>query len=94
MSSDLKDIALDEELENKLLQFTKSLDGWMPKEIKGLKVDYYQYLTYKIENGKVFIRDPWPVEGIGKGNGVEAIISEDEFALFWAQGGNYMFKVK
>jgi hypothetical protein len=23
------------------------------KEIKGLKVDYYQYLTYKIENGKV-----------------------------------------
>lgn len=53
MSSDLKDIALDEELENKLLQFTKSLDGWMPKEIKGLKVDYYQYLTYKIENGKV-----------------------------------------
>jgi hypothetical protein len=44
---------LDEELENKLLKFTKSLDGWMPKEIKGLKVDYYQYLTYKIENGKV-----------------------------------------
>ena len=48
----------------------------------------------KIENGKVFIRDPWPIEGIGKGNGVEAIISEDEFALIWAQGGNYMFKVK
>ncbi|MEF9480397.1 hypothetical protein OWR28_24350 [Chryseobacterium sp. 1B4] len=36
-----------------MLQFTKSLDGWMPKEIQGLKVDYYQYLTYKIENGKV-----------------------------------------
>jgi hypothetical protein len=53
MSPDLKETVLDEELENKLLQFTKSLDGWMPKEIKGLKVDYYQYLTYKIENGKV-----------------------------------------
>lgn len=53
MDSDLKDVALDDELENKLLKFTKSLDGWMPKEIKGLKVDYYQYLTYKIENGKV-----------------------------------------
>ncbi len=25
----------------------------MPEEIKGLKVDYYQDLTYKIENGKV-----------------------------------------
>lgn len=53
MNSDLKDIFLDEELENKLLKFTKSLNGWMPKEIEGLKVDYYQYLTYKIENGKV-----------------------------------------
>lgn len=53
MSPDLKDSVLDEELEKKLLQFTKSLDGWMPKEIQGLKVDYYQYLTYKIENGKV-----------------------------------------
>ncbi|WP_167032254.1 hypothetical protein [Chryseobacterium sp. Tr-659] len=53
MNRDLKDMILDPELENKLLQFTKSLDGWLPKEIKGLKVDYYQYLTYKIENGKV-----------------------------------------
>ncbi|SIT16282.1 hypothetical protein SAMN05421786_10745 [Chryseobacterium ureilyticum] len=53
MNSDLKDLALDEELENKLLKFTKSLNGWMPKEIEGLKVDYYQYLTYKIEDGKV-----------------------------------------
>lgn len=53
MDSDLKDVALDEELENRLLYFTKSLNGWMPKEIEGLKVDYYQYLTYKIEDGKV-----------------------------------------
>lgn len=53
LDSDLKDVALDEELGNELMKFTKSLDGWMPKEIKGLKVDYYQYLTYKIENGKV-----------------------------------------
>ena len=48
----------------------------------------------KIQNGKVFIRDPWPIEGIGKGNGVEAIIDETEFATIWAQGGNYVFKVK
>lgn len=53
MNSDLKDEVLDEEVENKLLKFTKSLDGWQPKDIKGFKVDYYQYLTYKIENGKV-----------------------------------------
>ena len=53
MDSDLKNISLDEDLENKLLKFTQSLNGWMPKEIEGLEVDYYQYLTYKIENGKV-----------------------------------------
>ncbi|AZA91515.1 hypothetical protein EG343_13150 [Chryseobacterium nakagawai] len=53
MNSELKDIALDEELENRLLKFTTLLNGWMPKEIEGLKVDYYQYLTYKIEDGKV-----------------------------------------
>ncbi|MDN3690814.1 hypothetical protein QWZ06_00265 [Chryseobacterium tructae] len=53
LDSDLKDVSLDEALENKLLRFTKSLNGWMPKEIEGLKVDYYQYLTYKIEDGKV-----------------------------------------
>ena len=53
LNSDLKDIFLDEEMENKLLKFTKSLNGWEPKKIEGLKVDYYQYLTYKIEDGKV-----------------------------------------
>lgn len=53
MNSDLENSDLDQELENRLLQFTRSLDGWQPKEIEGFKVDYYQYLTYKIENGKV-----------------------------------------
>ncbi|MEJ5103679.1 hypothetical protein [Chryseobacterium sp. MYb328] len=53
LDSDLKDVALDGEFENKLLKFTKSLNGWMPKKIEGLKIDYYQYLTYKIEDGQV-----------------------------------------
>lgn len=53
MNSNLKEEILDEELQNKLLEFTKSLDGWASKELEGFKVDYYQYLTYKIENGKV-----------------------------------------
>ena len=48
----------------------------------------------KIQDGKVFIRDPFPIEGINKGKGVEATISEIEFATIWAQGGNYVFKVK
>lgn len=54
MDSDFKEKNLDQDLENKLLLFTKSLDGWIPKEMKGgVKIGYYQYLTYKIENGKV-----------------------------------------
>lgn len=53
MNADLKETAPDKELGDRLLRFTKSLDGWMPKEIKGFKTGYYQYLTYKIENGKV-----------------------------------------
>ncbi|PIF43993.1 hypothetical protein CLU96_0920 [Chryseobacterium sp. 52] len=53
MNADLTVTVLDKELGDRLLRFTKSLDGWIPKEIKGFKVGYYQYLTYKIENGKV-----------------------------------------
>lgn len=53
LNPELENTVLDEKLKDKLLKFTKSLSGWMPKEIEGLKVDYYQYLTYKIEDGKV-----------------------------------------
>jgi hypothetical protein len=53
MNAELKETVLDKELGDKLLRFTKSLDGFIPKEIKGFKAGYYQYLTYKIENGKV-----------------------------------------
>lgn len=44
---------LDKSLSNQLLDFTKKLNGWIPKEIDGQKADYYQYLTFKIEHGKV-----------------------------------------
>lgn len=43
----------DKDLSKKLLNFTKSLNDWTPTEIQNKKVDYYQYLTYKITNGKV-----------------------------------------
>jgi hypothetical protein len=41
------------ELVNDLLTLTKTLDGWIVGEIEGLKTDYYQYLTFKLENGKL-----------------------------------------
>ena len=43
----------DKQFVEKLLNFTQSLTGWLPKEIQGHQLDYYQYLTYKITDGKV-----------------------------------------
>lgn len=53
INNDYLEENLDNELKEKLLTFTKSLDGWMPKEIEGKKIDYYQYVTYKIVDGKI-----------------------------------------
>lgn len=53
MNQEYKETDVDKELANQLLTFTKNLNGWIPKKLNGKTVDYYQYLTYKIENGKV-----------------------------------------
>lgn len=42
-----------EDLITKLLDLSKQLDGWIPGEYEGRRFDYYQYLTFKIENGNV-----------------------------------------
>jgi len=36
-----------------ILALTKQLNGWIPGVDTGYKVDYYQYLTFKLENGKL-----------------------------------------
>lgn len=38
---------------DQLLELTKSMKGWKPKIWKDLKVDYYQYLVFKVEAGKL-----------------------------------------
>lgn len=43
----------NKELVNQLLTITKNLKGWNAGEFKGYKVDYYQYLTFVIGNGKI-----------------------------------------
>lgn len=53
IDNEYKEYTFDKKLSDQLLNFTKKLNGWIPKEIEEKKVDYYQYLTYKIENGKV-----------------------------------------
>jgi hypothetical protein len=54
----------------------------------------------KIIGKKVFLRDPWPLEGIDKVTffkaeyGIVAEANFDEFVKQWAFGGNYVFKIK
>ncbi|MCY0976316.1 hypothetical protein PGH12_11440 [Chryseobacterium wangxinyae] len=53
MDEKYKVIKYDKTFSDQLLSFTKNLGGWIPMKINGKNRDYYQYLTYKIENGKV-----------------------------------------
>lgn len=53
IDNEYKEYTFEKKILDQLLNFTKKLNGWIPKEIEEKKVDYYQYLTYKIENGKV-----------------------------------------
>lgn len=48
----------------------------------------------KFENGLVHIRDPWPIEGISKGKGVEATIKLEDFETAWSRTGKYAFWFK
>jgi hypothetical protein len=53
MNNDYKEKAFNKNLTSQLLSLTKQLDGWVVGEYEGKAYDYYQYLTFKIENGKL-----------------------------------------
>ena len=53
MNSDFKEWSFDKKLVDKLLTLTKTLNEWVVGEYEGQVFDYYQYLTFKIENGKL-----------------------------------------
>lgn len=43
-----------ENLKTQLLKITQSLNGWIiPMDESGSKLDYYQYLTFKLESGRI-----------------------------------------
>ncbi len=53
MDSNYEDIKFSSEISDQLLSLTKSLKGWsFPKDTKR-RWDYYQYLTFKIEDGLI-----------------------------------------
>ena len=53
MNNDYKAMEFTGNLTRQLLDLTKQLDGWIVGEYEGKTYDYYQYLTFKIENGKL-----------------------------------------
>ncbi len=54
----------------------------------------HSIIVDKIIDNKVYIRDPWPIEGIGKGSGVEAIVELDDFIYSWLRGGANKYRIK
>lgn len=48
-----KEFKFDEKITKQLLEITRQLKGWESKTIRNNEIDYYQYLIFKIENGKI-----------------------------------------
>lgn len=53
MSQDYKELKFNENFVAHILEFVKRLDGWLIGNYRGENVDYYQYLTFKVNNGIV-----------------------------------------
>lgn len=41
------------DLTDQILKLTKQMDGWIAGNFEGRKMDYYQYLTFKLEVGQI-----------------------------------------
>lgn len=53
MDIEYKDKVFDRSLSDQLLNLTKQLDGWGIGQMNDKPSDYYQYLTFKIEDGNL-----------------------------------------
>jgi hypothetical protein len=53
MDPDYQEKNFERGITEQLLTITKSLNGWPPKQWKNTSVDYYQYLIFKLEGGKL-----------------------------------------
>ncbi len=53
MGMDYKEKQFEHSIGPQLLELTKKFDGWNSIVHKGQPYDYYQYLTFKIQGGKI-----------------------------------------
>ncbi len=53
MDKNYQEKVFDSKITNELLRITKSLKGWRQKQVQGEDVDYYQYLVFKLKDGRI-----------------------------------------
>jgi hypothetical protein len=53
MDFDYKPVTFDKKITNQLLDIVKNLNDWIPRKRNGESLDFYQYLTFKIEKGQI-----------------------------------------
>lgn len=53
MDYNYKEVEAPENITGQLVSITKSLDKWKIKKDNDSPIDYYQYLSFKIESGKI-----------------------------------------
>lgn len=51
INDDFKESVFDESIPNQLLKIIKGIDEW--KNFSQYNIDYYQYLTFRIKDGKI-----------------------------------------
>lgn len=53
MDLNYKSYNFSSDIPSQILTIVKNLEGWIPRRSEGQEVDYYQYLTFKIQNGHI-----------------------------------------
>jgi hypothetical protein len=53
MDKDYNEKVFDPSITDQLLTITKALKGWKPKQYEGQDMDFYQYLIFKLEQGRI-----------------------------------------
>lgn len=53
MDNNFKPMKFDERITNQLFLIVKELSGWVPRSNGDKSFDFYQYLTFKIQNGHI-----------------------------------------
>ncbi|NHN25544.1 hypothetical protein FIA58_007630 [Flavobacterium jejuense] len=71
-----------------------SKDGSWIASIHPVGAKKHAIIIGKILGDKVYIRDPWPIEGIGNKNGIVAITSLEEFSKVWLRAGANKYSIK